>query len=190
MKYSEAGLSFIDERHWQTHRVLLVELCATSVAALHSCTNGNQSLLKERMNAVFKHAISLEEEFRTRCLWIHLLAFTSLERAIVECHNLLARLGEPIDSSITDPTFVNSELARVKDAFSACGKNFAASRMSDANKIKAMKIMTSLTSFYHYQRSVVGGIVSARMVELTMRFGYCEGTCRHCIVLTKFSFAH
>lgn len=189
MKYSEAGLSFIDERHWQTHRGLSLELCATSAAALHSCANGNQSLLKERMNAVFNHAISLEEEFRTRYLWMNLLATSFLQRAIDECHNLLERLGEPIDSSDSDPTFVYSELARVNDAFSACGTNFAASRMSDANKIKAMKIMTLLAVFYHYQRSVVGGIVSARMVELTMRFGYCDGTCRHCIVVTKFSFA-
>jgi hypothetical protein len=186
-KLTLAGLSFIDDSHWQSQHDLSVELYATSAVALYSCTNGNQILLEERMNAVFNHATSLEEEFRTRYNWINLLAMTSMQHAIDECHKLLTRLGEPIDSSIHDPSFVSSELARVKDAFLAQGNHFAASRMRDGNEVKAMKVMTSLAVYYHYQRSVVGGIVCARMVQLTMRYGYCDGVCWDLTVVSKLS---
>lgn len=45
--------------------------------------------------------------------------------------------------------------------------------MIDTNKLKAMKIMSSLALFYHYKRSL-GGLVCLRMVELSVLHGHCE----------------
>lgn len=48
------------------------------------------------------------------------------------------------------------------------------SPMVNTNRLNAMKIMSPLAVLYHYKRSFMGGLVCARMVELTMSHGHCE----------------
>ncbi|KAL3802092.1 hypothetical protein HJC23_010848, partial [Cyclotella cryptica] len=175
VKYSESGLSLLGIGHWETHHDLSLGLYQTSVVALYSCNYGNQELLRERINAVCQHAACLDEEFKTRYVWISLLSTSSFQDAINECHTLLERLGEPIDTSVEDPTHLCSELVKVKEAFLEKKQDFSMiTRMVDPNKLKAMKIMSSLLVFYHHQRSSIGVLVSSRMVEMSMKFGYCE----------------
>lgn len=125
---------------------------------------------------VFKHAKDVEEEFKTRYIYIQLLGETSLQAAIDECHKLLSRLGEPINSSCYDKIEVRSELERVKEAVFADGYHISMmNKMEDSKKIRAMQVMRVLSGYYHYKRSFVIGLVSAKMVELSMNFGYSEG---------------
>lgn len=176
VKYSENGLSFLDENHWESQHDLSLQLHATSVCALYSCRQSNQETLQERISYVFAHAKTLEEEFKTRCIWIEFLSTSSLQKAIDECHTLLNRLGHPLDISKDSISHVCCEVERVQNEFLASENHRSMpARMLDPNKTKAMKVLSFLTTFYHYQRSIIGGIACARMVELSMQFGPCEG---------------
>ncbi|KAL7505781.1 hypothetical protein ACHAXN_003226 [Cyclotella atomus] len=173
VKYSESGLAFLNSSHWKSHHNLMLSIHETSVVALYSFTNGNQDLLMERINTVFEHASKLDEEIRTRLVWIKLLSTTSLQAAIDECHTLLERMGEPIDSSDVEVSYVASELLRLKESILEEGHHLS-SQMTDVNKIMAMKVMISLLNFYHHQRRLNVITVGLRMVEISLKFGCCE----------------
>jgi ATP-dependent RNA helicase DDX31/DBP7 len=172
-KYSESSLSFLDSSHWKSHHNLMLSIHETSVIALYSFTNGNQDLLTERIKIVFKYASNLDEEFRTRLVWIKLVSTTSLQAAINECHTLLDRMGEPIDPSDVDVAHVASELLRVKRAIQE-GSRQLSFQMADVNKIMAMKVMICLVHSYSHQRNNKQAIVILRMVEISLKFGCCE----------------
>lgn len=150
----------------------MLSIYQTSVQALYSCSNADRRLLKERIDAVFMHATSIEEEFKTRHTWIKLLSTTSLNSAIDESHALLERLDEAIDSS-PDVSFhtARSEAERVKECYLKETDVSALPYMTDANKLKAMKILASLCFFYYSKRNFMNTMVAARMVELTMKYG-------------------
>jgi ATP-dependent RNA helicase DDX31/DBP7 len=173
VKYSESGLAFLNSSHWKSHHNLMLSIHETSVVALYSFTNGNQDLLMERINTVFEHASKLDEEFRTRLVWIKLLSTTSLQAAIDECNTLLERMDEPIDSSDVEVSYVASELLRLKESILEEGHHLS-SQMTDVNKIMAMKVMISLLNFYHHQRRLNVITVGLRMVEISLKFGCCE----------------
>ena len=173
-KYADSGLSFLGESQWETHRKLMLSLHQTSVLALFSLVNSNQDLLKERIDAVLLYSTNMEEEFKTRLVWIKLIHNTSSEEAIIETHKLLERLGEPIESAVISPTFACSELARVKALFS--GRNQLASQMVDPNKIMAMVAMSCLFYFYYKQRTLMLIIVCNHMVETSMKYGCSQDT--------------
>jgi hypothetical protein len=145
VKYTESGMSFLDDSHWESHHQLMLEIHQTNIEALYSCRNSSQDLLKKRINQVFQHASNLEEEFKTHNIQIMLLGKTNTQDVIAQCHKLLDRLGEPIDSLDVSPTFAMSELVRVKDSFAEEKHHFLSlPRMTDKIKICAMKIMSSL----------------------------------------------
>ena len=114
VKYTESALSFLDECHWLSHRDLMLSIHQTSVAALYSNTKSNQDRLRKRIDLVFKHAVTLDEEFRTRLVWIKWMSSSSLQDAINECHILLERLEEPIDPCDVSIPHVCSEVSRVQ----------------------------------------------------------------------------
>lgn len=174
VKYSESCLDFLDSSCWESHHELMLSAHQTSVVALYSSTNVNRDFLKERINTVFEHASSIEEEFRTRLVWIKLISTTCLQDAINECHILLERLGEPVDSSDISPAHACSELVRVKESLLGESNNKLTSEMSNSTKIKVMKVMSSLFYFYHHQRSYKLVRVNLRMVEISLQYGCSE----------------
>lgn len=174
-RYTESATSFLDDSHWNTNHYLMLSIYTTSVLALYSFTNGDQDVLKNRIAKVFQHASSLDEEFRTRCVWIQVLAATSISRAIDECQLVLGRLGERINLSDISPSSANAELLRVKGAFLGEKRDITSlAQMVDPNKLKAMKVMSMLSVFYHIQRNYMNVITVTRMVELSMSFGACQ----------------
>lgn len=176
VKYSENGLLFLEENSWESQHDLTLQLHASSVCALYSNKKSDQEHLQERIASVFMHAKNLEEEFKTRLIWIELLSTSSMQKAVDECHKLLKRLGDPLDITKSEFSHVCYEIERVKKDFLAKETHrLMPARMNDSNRTKAMKVLSFLAVFYHYQRSIIGGIVIARMVELSIRFGPCEG---------------
>lgn len=172
VRYTESALSLLDDSHWCSHHDLMLSIHQTSVAALYSDTNSNQVVLRERIDLVLKNAVNLDEEFRTRLVWIERVSSSSLQDAIKECHILLERLGEPIDSCDINMSDAHSELIRVQRSIEK--KHRLSAQMTETNKIKAMKVMFSLFRFYHTQRSFTSTIVCLRMVELSIKFGCSE----------------
>eukprot|EP00956_Cyclotella_meneghiniana_P044737 scaffold333507_cov73-Cyclotella_meneghiniana.AAC.1 len=133
-KYAEAGLKFLDRNHWITEHNLSMGLYCSSVSALYSCSHSDRDVLKQRINT------DVEEEFKTRYIYIQLLGETSLQAAIDECHKILSRLGEPINSSCYDKIEVRSELERVQEAVFADGYHISMmNKMEDSKKIRAMQ---------------------------------------------------
>jgi predicted ATPase len=61
-KYCESGISFLGSNHWEKEHDLSIRLYTTSIAALYSCTDSNQDLLRERIDLVFQHARNVDEE--------------------------------------------------------------------------------------------------------------------------------
>ena len=174
VKYTESALSFLDDSHWLSHRDLMLSIHQTSVAALYSNKNSNENLLRERIDLVFQHAINIDEEFRTRTVWIEWMSSSSLQGAIKECHILLERLGEPIDPSSASVTYAHSELVRIKDTSVERNEQLSG-RMVDPNKVKTIRAMRYLFALYYKQKSLwMNLIVCIRMVELTMKYGFSE----------------
>ena len=172
VKYTESASSFLDDSHWLSELDLMLSIHQTSAAALHSKANSNQDLLRERMDLVFQYATNLDEEFRTRLIWIEWMSSSSLQDAVKQCHILLERLGEPIDSCDVSIPHARSELIRVKKSIEE--ENRLSAQMTEPIKIKAMKVMFMLFHFYHYQRSFTSTVVCLRMVELSIKFGCSE----------------
>ena len=96
VRYTESAISLLNDGHWKTHCDLMLSIYQISVAALYSCSGSDQTVLNERIQVVLTHASDLDA---ARFVWIKLLSVTSTQTAIDECHKLLERLGEPIDSS-------------------------------------------------------------------------------------------
>ena len=174
VKYTESALSFLDDSYWLSHRDLMLNIHQTSVAALYSNKNSNQDLLKERIDLVFRYARNLDEEFRTRLVWIEWMSSSSLKGAINECHVLLERLGEPIDPSSMSINYAHSELVRIRETFFERNEQLSG-QIVDPNRAKAMKVMMHLSNFYFKQKSfMMLVIVCTRMVELSSKYGCSE----------------
>ena len=174
VKYTESALSFLNESHWLSHHDLMLSIYQTSVAALYSNANSDGDLLRGRINLVFRHARNLNEEFRTRLVWVRFICLTSLCDAIEECHVLLERLGEPIESSNMTADYARSELVRIREALLNQSEKLSGN-MTDPKILKAMKVLMYLFGLYYKQKSfAMLIIVCTRMVELSMKYGCSE----------------
>lgn len=172
IKYTESGLAFLHFNHWESHHNLILSLYETSVVALYSNTDINEELLRERIKTVFHYAANIDEEFKTRLIWIKLLSVKSLQHAIDETHKLLERLGEAINPSEISRSYACAELLRVK---SSLEKNHQlATIMTEPRKIKVMQVMSYLFHWYHHQRNDMGCITCIKMTEISSRYG-CTG---------------
>eukprot|EP00804_Cyclotella_cryptica_P014082 CCRYP_021190-RA/>CCRYP_021190-RA protein AED:0.03 eAED:0.03 QI:0/1/0.85/1/0.83/0.71/7/1221/1474 len=126
VKYSESGLSFLDVGHWETHHKLMLSIHETSIIARYRHFDGNHDVIKDRIHAVFQRAKSVDEEFKTREVWIMLLGIASPLKATLESHALLERLGEPISSSSVSILDACSELVRVREILVGTKDQFTA----------------------------------------------------------------
>ena len=101
---------------------------------------------------------------------------TDLSRAIEESLNALERLGEPLNLENIDSNIVRGELMKRKEQFSGERKKkfLSSNRLSDCNKVRAMKIMSSLILYYHLQKSFLHSYISCQMIEMSMDYGHCE----------------
>ena len=173
VRYTESAISFLKDSHWETHRSLMLSICQTSVVALYSCSGSDRGVLNDRIEVVLDHASSLDEEFGTRFVWIKLLSVPS--KQIDECHNLLKQLREPIDTSDVSLSSVGADIVRVRKLFLEEVRNITTMpQMMDGSKLKAMKVLSHLSLYYHLQRSMKNVIVVTRMVEMSMTYGCCD----------------
>ena len=95
---------------------------------------------------------------------------TDLSRAISESLSALEKLGEPLNLSNIDYKTMIGEVIRQKDK----RKELPSNALEDVNKRRAMKIMSSLITYYHSQGSPLSTYVCCQMIEMTMQHGHCE----------------
>lgn len=172
IKYTKSGLAFLHFSHWESHHNLMLSLCETSIIALYSNADINEELLRERIKTVFRYAANIDEEFKTRLIWIKLLSVKSLQHAIDESHKLLERLGEAISPSEISRPYACAELLRVKHSLEK--KHKLATIMTEPSKIKAIQVMGYLFHWYHHQRNDMGCITCIKITEISSRYG-CTG---------------
>ena len=172
-KYSEEGIAFLSDNHWETQYDLSLSLYETAVSShFSSHLVGNRDNLMNRINTVFEHAKDFSDQFKTHCVWIKVLAMKDLQRAIEECLSALDRLGEPLDLTGVDPKRVCEELVKRKEQFS--GDFLSAGEMVDPNKKRAMGIMASLMIYYAQgTECFLGSYISCQMVDTSMKYGHC-----------------
>jgi predicted ATPase len=171
--YAENGISYLSDTCWESQYDLSLGLYETAVLSHFSNLTGNRCM--KRINAVFEHAKDTDK-FKTHCVWIKMLAVADLSRAIEESLLALMRLGEPLDMSNIDYAEVRDELVKRKEQFSGeKRKNFlSTTRLVDCNKVRAMRIMSSLIMYFHQTKPINIAFVSSRMMELSMNYGHCE----------------
>lgn len=171
--YAENGISYLSDTCWESQYDLSLGLYETAVLSHFSNLTGDRCM--KRINAVFEHAKDTDK-FKTHCVWIKMLAVADLSRAIEESLLALMRLGEPLDMSNIDYAEVRDELVKRKEQFSGeKRKNFlSTTRLVDCNKVRAMRIMSSLIMYFHQTKPINIAFVSSRMMELSMNYGHCE----------------
>jgi predicted ATPase len=171
--YAENGISFLGDTCWETQYDLCIRLHEISVLSLFPSLTGDRSKLMHRMKDVFGHARDFSDKFKSHMVWVQLLAASDLSRAIEECINALVQLGEPLDFDNIDHNRVCCELVKQKEQINP-SKLLAAKRAVDVNKVRAMKVMSSLLHLYQQRKSLSAAFVSCKMVELSMKHGTCE----------------
>lgn len=161
---------------WEIQYDLSLRLHEAAVLSHFSSQHGNRDQLKKRIDAVFEHAKDFSDKFKTHCVWIKLLSITDLSRAIEESLNALEILGEPLDTADIDYNVVSDELSKLKEQFSGKRdkKFLSTNRLTECNKARAMKVMSSLSYYYHQRKSCLGAYVACQMMKITMTYGHCE----------------
>jgi len=171
--YAENGISFLSDSCWETQYDLCIRLHELSVLSLFPSLTGDRSKLLQRVNEVFGHAKDFSDKFKTHMVWIQMFAATDLSRAIEECLNALMELGEPLDLANVDRNRVCSALMEQMLQV-APSELLSTKRLSDMNKVRAMKVMSSLLHLYQSRKNTLTAFVSCKMVELSVKFGTCE----------------
>ncbi len=174
-KYAENGISFLSGSCWKTQYDLSLRLYETAVMAHVSNQTGDQCQLMSRIYSVFEHVRDFSDKFTTHRVWIQVLSMSDVSRAIEESMNTLERLGEPLNLSLIDcnTNTLCKELMKCKKHFSE-EMLLAANPLADLNKIRAMKIMSSIIRYYDQKESFLGAFVSCRMLEISIKYGHCE----------------
>ncbi len=172
-KYAEYGISFLSDTCWKTQYDLSLRLYETAILSHFSNQAGDRSQLMTRIYAVFEHVRDFSDKFTSHRVWIQVLARTDVSRAIEESINSLERLGEPMNLAHIDYNTVCEELMKRKKQFSG-DMLLAANPLEDWNKVRAMKIMSSIIRYYDQKESFLGAFVSCRMLEISIKYGHCE----------------
>ena len=172
-KYAENGISFLSDTCWETQYDLSLRLYETAVLSHFSNQAGERSQLMKRIYSVFEHVRDFSDKFTTHSVWIQVLSKTDVSRAIEESINSLERLGEPLNLSLIDYKTLREELLKRKKQFSG-DMLLAANPLVDLNKVRAMKIMSSIIRYYDQKDSFLGAFVSCRMLEISIKYGHCN----------------
>lgn len=177
-KYAEHGISFLEDDCWETQYDLSIHLYETAALSHFSSQEGDRETLMQRINSVFEHSRDFGDQFKTCCIWIKVLATTDLAAAINASLNVLEWLQEPLHVEDVDIMKVFGELVRCKTKYAGEKKErfLSATRMADPNKMRAMKVMSSLLFYYHGTKPFLAAYVSCRMIEMSMEHGPCEDT--------------
>jgi len=172
--YAENGIALLSDTCWKTQYDLSLQLHEIAVLSHFSNRTGDQALLTNRINTVFERARTFSDKFNTHRIWTRLLSLSNFPRAIEESLLALEQLGEPLNLSYIDNIRVRKELEKQKERFSGESETMLAQSLEDQNKKNAMKIMTSLMLYYASRKSCLGAFISCRMIEITVKYGYCE----------------
>jgi len=176
VKYAENGITFLREGCWEAQYSLSLRLYETAVLSHFSSLAGDRDVLTKRINAVFEHAKDFSDQFKTHCVWIKLWSMKDLTKAIGESLHALERLGEPLDLTQIDSHKSRDELIKRRDQFAGDRKKkfLSSNRLSDENKVRVMKIYSSLIVYYHQQKSFLTSYISCQMIKMSMDHGHCE----------------
>jgi predicted ATPase len=173
--YAENGIALLSNTCWETQYDLSLRLHEIAILShfsnQHSC---DRVLLMTRISTVFEQAHNFSDKFKTHRIWTRLLSLSNFSEAIEESLRALEELGESFDLACIDNSKVCEELEKQKERFSGESESLLARSLKDPCKKNAMKIMSSLILYYTQSKSYLGAFVSCRMIEITMKHGYCE----------------
>ena len=177
--YADHGIAFLCDECWEVQYDLSLRLYETSVQAHFSSHEGNQEKLTSGINTVFEHARDFSDKFNTLYVSIKLLALSDLTKAIEESLHALKQLGEPLDVDVdVEDSRVVEEIVRLRELFAGDKKKqlLSTTPLTDTNKEKALKLMTSLITYCHQQRRLLGPYVVCKMIEITHTHGHSESS--------------
>jgi len=178
-KYTENGIAFLSDDCWEAQYDLSIGLYETAALSHFSSHEGDKNLLMKRINAVFEHAKDFSDQFKTHCVWVQVLAMKDVPRAIEASLSALEKLGEPIlDFDVIDCSCVRDECVKLREEFlgEKKKKSLLTNPLTDCNKIRAMKVLACLMSYYHQTNNPKSIFIACRMVEMSINYGHCESS--------------
>jgi predicted ATPase len=171
--YAESGIALLSNSCWETQYDLSLRLYETAVMSHFSKSADGQDHLMNRIRTVFERALNFSDKFNTHRIWIQVLATTDLPGAIDQCLVALEQLGEPLDLSNIDYINACEELLNLQVRYSGASDTLLSKPGTESTKKMAMAIMSTLILLYNQIKSFLGAVVSCRMIDISMNYGYC-----------------
>lgn len=174
--YVDMGIKLLEPSHWEEQYTLSLDLFEMSASI--SFVFGDTTKASSSLDIILTHSKSFEDSLNASVMLAKLLA--SLSKHDEAVHNLiaiLARLGETLPPQL-NPAIIQSKLSEIKPLLLTLTIDHITSlpAMVDKTRLQAMNILANLSAISSICTPLLLPVLSIRMVELTMQFGYCNDT--------------
>ena len=184
--YIDVGMHLLEDRHWSTSYDLSLKLF--DMSATLSCMRGDIASMSTCLDQIMIHAKSFDDSLNASSLLVKLLASSlKFEEAQANCIVILSNLGEVIPTEVS-LIMVQEELSKLQIQLRKIKDHEQIEqlpRMTDRNKINAMKFMNMLCSYSILSKPNYLPLVSCRMVMLTQQYGFSNDS-----IVGKFCNTH
>lgn len=187
IKHFNSGITFLSANHWQNQYDLSLSLYESAANANYG--GGDHEQVVIQANQVLSNARTFEDKFKSYCVFIHVIALSSFDKAAEKVYDLLRQLGEnlgDIDPNAINPQVALAEFVSIRELLAGTKKDTFLHhfQMTDRTKLMCMKLMSMLVLYYNRQTTVMSnrqttvmsGYLSCRMIRISVQFGHCEDT--------------
>ena len=172
--YIDAGIKLLDSNNWETQYRLSLSLFEMSASV--SCITGDTATMYSCLQKVMDNARTIDDTLVASSLLAKLLVYNhQFDDARKNCRDILVHLGEEVPADVSLSQALN-ELSSAQTVLRNMtpGQIEALPPMSDRRKLDAMKFLNMLCYASHLSKPLLLPVLSCRMVNLTLRHGFCE----------------
>ena len=152
----------------------MLELCEVSVTV--SSMIGDADRMSSSISKIFSHTKTFDDSLTASIFFAKLLASqTKVSEAIDNCLAILSNMDERFPENISMPQILH-ELSEIQSILegTTIDEIKLLPLMVDKSKLKAMDFMSTLCTYSITSRPMLLPLVSCRMVQITMKYGYCD----------------
>jgi len=171
--YIDIGMQLLQTKHWETDYLLSLDIFEMSASI--SCINGDISNMSMCLDEILSHARTFNDSLKASSLLVKLLASMSkFDEARSNCLVILSNLGEVFPSNVSLPV-VLQELSATQSKLRNITLDQIKSlpAMVNVDKLNVMKFLNMLCMYSIISKPLLLPLLSCRMVELSMEYGFC-----------------
>jgi len=164
----------LEPGHWEAQYSLSLELYETSSSV--SLVFGDTSKISNYLDSILTHSKSFEDSLNASMMLVRLLfSLSKYNEAKSNCLGILEKLGETFPQE-PNLAVVLTQLSRIQPLLLGLTVDQIKSlpSMTDTTKLQAMKFLSMLCSISGMGTPLLLPILSIRMIELTIQFGFCN----------------